>query len=36
MPQVTSKAPEFTADAVIGNDFKSIKLSEYLLILLTN
>jgi alkyl hydroperoxide reductase subunit AhpC len=29
MPQVTSPAPEFTADAVIGDDFKELKLSQY-------
>ncbi|MBE7411216.1 MAG: peroxiredoxin [Leptospiraceae bacterium] len=29
MPQVTSKAPEFKADAVVGNEFKEISLSDY-------
>ncbi|MBK8394286.1 MAG: peroxiredoxin [Leptospiraceae bacterium] len=29
MPQVTSPAPDFTAEAVIGSEFKDIKLSQY-------
>ncbi|MDX1960726.1 MAG: peroxiredoxin [Leptospiraceae bacterium] len=29
MPQVTSLAPNFEADAVIGQEFKKIKLSDY-------
>lgn len=29
MPQVTSLAPDFTAEAVIGSEFKSLKLSDY-------
>lgn len=29
MPQVTSKAPEFTATAVVGSEFKEVKLSDY-------
>ncbi|MBP9886098.1 MAG: peroxiredoxin [Leptospiraceae bacterium] len=29
MPQVTSKAPDFTAEAVIGSEFKNLKLSDY-------
>ena len=29
MPQVTSKAPEFTATAVVGSEFKELKLSDY-------
>lgn len=29
MPQVTSQAPDFKAEAVIGHDFKEIKLSDY-------
>jgi len=29
MPQVTSPAPDFTAEAVIGSEFKNLKLSEY-------
>lgn len=29
MPQVTSPAPDFTAEAVIGSEFKEIKLSDY-------
>lgn len=29
MPQVTSQAPDFTAEAVVGQDFKEIKLSDY-------
>jgi peroxiredoxin (alkyl hydroperoxide reductase subunit C) len=29
MPQVTSLAPDFTAEAVIGSEFKNLKLSDY-------
>ncbi|HMV45389.1 MAG TPA: peroxiredoxin [Leptospiraceae bacterium] len=29
MPQVTSQAPDFTAEAVIGSEFKNLKLSDY-------
>lgn len=29
MPQVTSPAPDFTAEAVIGDEFKELKLSQY-------
>ena len=29
MPQVTSLAPDFTAEAVVGSEFKSLKLSDY-------
>lgn len=29
MPQVTSKAPDFIAEAVIGSEFKNLKLSDY-------
>jgi alkyl hydroperoxide reductase subunit AhpC len=29
MPQVTSQAPEFSADAVIGSEIKNLKLSDY-------
>jgi alkyl hydroperoxide reductase subunit AhpC len=29
MPQVTSPAPDFTAEAVIGDEFKDLKLSQY-------
>ncbi|MCP5502923.1 MAG: peroxiredoxin [Leptospiraceae bacterium] len=29
MPQVTSQAPDFTATAVVGSEFKTIKLSDY-------
>jgi peroxiredoxin (alkyl hydroperoxide reductase subunit C) len=29
MPQVTSPAPDFTAEAVIGEEFKELKLSSY-------
>ncbi|HNF14618.1 MAG TPA: peroxiredoxin, partial [Leptospiraceae bacterium] len=29
MPQVTSIAPGFEAEAVIGKEFKKIKLSDY-------
>ncbi len=29
MPQVTSPAPDFSAEAVIGSEFKNLKLSDY-------
>ncbi|MBP7282404.1 MAG: peroxiredoxin [Leptospiraceae bacterium] len=29
MPQVTSQAPDFSAKAVIGSEFKNLKLSDY-------